>query len=534
MKKIICLIMLLFAATVINAHAEDNTLLLNFYSRTQTLQIMANTDNKFGQAVTAVIVPEGTDPSKAEIGDSIIDIFNTKENGVVEGSIVLPDNLAGGKYAVQLFPFKGGVEYFMYINKPEATSMLSVINEAKTNMAIQNVINTNYKKIGIDNKVFDSVDSSDVARLFNSYRNSGNYTDFYDYYDDYCIAEVTALIKAGEPVAKLLQKYQKYLGIDYSKDYEPLSVETKKCLDDMLKTEDEKQKISEQYYVLRVLAIAQAAENWTKLKEVLVENESIWGPDKTYFNKLVLKDKVYQELFDKKKGLTSLEILKNTFYNSSKTLYNQEQKDNKINETSGGGGGGMSAPTVSNQPISENSFNDMTNHWAKSQVEKLVKKGIISGYPNNTFCPDNEITRAEFITILVKGFPQNVAYETSFVDVPEGAWYESYLAQAQAAGIVVGDSEKRAFPNEPITRQDAAVMLKRALSRYSIDFAESGEAFSDSGSISAYAKDAVYSLVGGGIISGMGDGTFAPAGKTTRAQAAVLLGRAMDKLGGIQ
>lgn len=176
----------------------------------------------------------------------------------------------------------------------------------------------------------------------------------------------------------------------------------------------------------------------------------------------------------------------------------------------------------------------MTSHWARSEVERLVKKGILSGYPDNTFCPDAAITRAEFVTILIKGFPQNTAYTTSFVDIPEGAWYEQYFAEAQAAGIVVGDAEKRAFPNGPISRQDAAVMLKRVLSIYGVDFSESVEIFLDNESISAYAKEAVYSLVSGGIISGMGDGTFAPQGKTTRAQAAVLLGRAMDKLGGVK
>ncbi len=546
MKKIIFLIMLFFATVVFNVYAEADTLNLNFDSKNQSLQIMAETDNEFGQAVTVVIVPEGTVPSEVEINDSVcVDVFNTGENGVIEGSMILPDNLNSGKYAVQLFPFAGEAECFMYINKTVAASMLSVINAAKTNAEIESVFLADYVKIGIDENIFQCVDSSTLARLFNLYRNSGDYTNFDDFYEDYSLAEVTALIKAGEPLDELLIKYQKYLNIDYKNDYETLSAEAKKCLGNILKTADEHMKLNEHYSVLRMLAIVQTAKDWTKLKEVLVQNENVWSPDKTYFNKLVLKDKVYQGLFDKQKELTTKDILADSFYKISMNLYKQEQGQGNNSGSGSGGGGGSTgvgvggdktivAPIKQTPAATSNGFDDMTSHWAKSAVEKLVDKGIINGYPDNTFCPDAEITRAEFITILIKGFPQNEANKTSFVDVSDGAWYEAYLAQAEKAGIVLGDTQKRAFPNQPVTRQDAAVMLRRVLDIYGVSFGESEEEFLDNDSISEYAKDAVYSLVASDIIKGMGDGTFAPGGKTTRAQAAVLINRAMEKIGGVQ
>lgn len=108
----------------------------------------------------------------------------------------------------------------------------------------------------------------------------------------------------------------------------------------------------------------------------------------------------------------------------------------------------------------------------------------------------------------------------SFDDVASGDWYADYVEKAAASGIVRG-SGSLFYPNDTITRQDAAVILYRLLSE-SVTFMESAS-FSDDEQISGYAREAVAGLAGAKIINGMSDGSFQPKGLLTRAQAAALI-----------
>ncbi len=201
----------------------------------------------------------------------------------------------------------------------------------------------------------------------------------------------------------------------------------------------------------------------------------------------------------------------------------------------GGGGGGTGggynvkkdpvSDTNTNQPEQENTsvFNDMVNaEWAKEAVEELYKKGIIAGYGDGIFNPNNSITRAEFIKLLVEAI--GVDTEKSgeeFADVNKDAWYRTYVNAARAAGLVNGDYYNCFNPNELITREDMAVMIYRCYGingeiSYPLDFA-------DAGSVSEYAKEAVAFLNNKGIVNGVGNGKFAPKNTATRAQAAQII-----------
>jgi len=212
----------------------------------------------------------------------------------------------------------------------------------------------------------------------------------------------------------------------------------------------------------------------------------------------------------------------------------------------GGGGGGASAPnptqtptttpTPSNTPeptapISACPFSDMTGaDWAEDAVEYLYKEGIINGRSENTFAPNETVTRAELVKMIVEAFEVTAGNESAaFGDVTEGDWYASYIKKAASAGIVNG-ADGAFRPNDGITREDAALIIFRALG-----LENSGEiTFSDAADISDYAKDAISAMVENGYINGMGDGSFKPKATLTRAQAAQLIYNAITKGGNAQ
>ncbi len=167
------------------------------------------------------------------------------------------------------------------------------------------------------------------------------------------------------------------------------------------------------------------------------------------------------------------------------------------------------------------SFNDVkANAWYKKQAESLAAKGIVGGRGGNNFAPDANVTRAEFMVMLVKAMGAYDETATcSFTDVSKDAWYYTYVASAVKAGITSGIGNNKFGPNDNITRQDMAVMLVNALGDKTIDNADKYLTASDANTISAYAKNAVALCVKNEFMVGSGD-KLTPKATSTRAMAA--------------
>lgn len=170
---------------------------------------------------------------------------------------------------------------------------------------------------------------------------------------------------------------------------------------------------------------------------------------------------------------------------------------------------------------SGNPFTDLKGHWAEEDVLKAVEKGLFRGTSSTTFDPDKTLTRGMMVTVLYRLAGEPAVVRTSpFADVADSAYYADAVAWAAEEGIVLGVSETSFAPHAPITRQQLAAVLYR----YCGSPAASGSLspYPDSGSVAAYAEDAMSWAVGSGIIQGSG-GKLLPTGQTTRAQAAVML-----------
>ena len=170
-------------------------------------------------------------------------------------------------------------------------------------------------------------------------------------------------------------------------------------------------------------------------------------------------------------------------------------------------------------------FDDMVGHWAQKDVMAMYDAGIVSGVTETTFEPDRNITRAEFATLIAKTLGLKPEVTTAFYDVLAGDWFAGYVGATAKAGIIVG-SDGTFRPNDTITRQEMAVIIMKAYT-YLGKKAGTGaiDNFADKAEIAVWAAPYVDQAATAGLISGMGDGTFAPLANATRAQAVSLISR---------
>lgn len=162
--------------------------------------------------------------------------------------------------------------------------------------------------------------------------------------------------------------------------------------------------------------------------------------------------------------------------------------------------------------------------WATEAILALTEKGVLSGRGDGKFYPNDTVTREEFVKMIVTVFDSlESGVICEFEDIANTRWSYSYIASAVRLGIVNGVDGQRFNPEGTVTREDMAVILYRAYTMMETGKKGSKAAFTDAAAIADYAKDAVSALSFLGVVNGMGDGTFAPKGKVTRAQAAKVL-----------
>ena len=192
-------------------------------------------------------------------------------------------------------------------------------------------------------------------------------------------------------------------------------------------------------------------------------------------------------------------------------------------------------PPVDAEPEKEIPFNDIENIvWAKDYIADLYELGIVSGDGDGSFHPERQVSREEFLKMLIESLDIDVASKeaASFEDCDPDAWYYPYVQIASTNKITKGIDRKHFGIGQSITRQDMAVLLSKALAIKNVTAMESEYEFKDVDAISEYAQIEVSKMYALGLISGFEDGTFAPKAYTTRAQAAVIIGRALEILGG--
>jgi uncharacterized repeat protein (TIGR02543 family) len=182
-------------------------------------------------------------------------------------------------------------------------------------------------------------------------------------------------------------------------------------------------------------------------------------------------------------------------------------------------------------------FQDVANHWAKDAVNDMGSRMIVTGEGNDQFNPDQDITRAEFAAIIVRGLGLKLENEaTSFSDVNTSDWYSSAIQTAYTYDLISGFADGTYHPMDKITREQAMTIIAKAMKitalKEKFPIVETGQLlspFADSNQVSTWAKDSVADSLQAGIVSGRSGTQLAPKAHITRAEVAVIVQRLLQK-----
>ncbi|MBP3360074.1 MAG: S-layer homology domain-containing protein [Clostridia bacterium] len=357
-----------------------------------------------------------------------------------------------------------------------------------------------------------------------------------------------------ERFVEFLDTYSNYIGAEEYINNAFVNVNDKNKVIGKILSDDFKnlEEFKEAYTDNVILGVVSETIHWTEVAEVIESEKVYLGLDQSIDNiKKQNRYLVYSKLIGEE--FSSIEKLKNAYSDAIKEVISELSKQNE--KKSGGGGGGNrnsgSSPATNGIPqdivVYQPSVHKKTEEdvreaelfddakevpWAREQINRLANQKIISGYGDGKFGVFDNVTRGQFTKILTNalGITPSEEKEMSFNDVSRDDIFREEISACYSAGIINGQSENKFGINEPITREDACVILDRAL-KFIEYKPEGGSAsdFSDVGEISEYAKEAVAVLSGEGLIQGS-DGLFRPKNNITRAETAVIIVRVLDKL----
>ena len=179
-----------------------------------------------------------------------------------------------------------------------------------------------------------------------------------------------------------------------------------------------------------------------------------------------------------------------------------------------------SGTSVGTAPVAV--YNDVAStHWAYEYVKTLSDAGIVNGVGDNRFEPNAALTRAAYVKMLAEIVKANVSdISSKFSDVKSDEWYSSYIAWAVENGIITGYDDDTFGPDDAITREQMAIIAIRFAEKFNITLpsVNANVTYSDDATIGDYAREAVYKLQAAGIMVGNGDSTFTPKSTATRAE----------------
>lgn len=215
--------------------------------------------------------------------------------------------------------------------------------------------------------------------------------------------------------------------------------------------------------------------------------------------------------------------------------------------------------------VSAAEFTDIGGHWAEESIRTLSDKGVVNGVTDTQYMPDGEVTRAEYLKMIMEttGLKPVTTVNGSCLDATAEDWFAPYLKRALMCGLVpdamvAGYKENVSYTldeagnaistnvsysgafngNLPITREEMAVLTQyvyqytRTILTNEVVKTDKLKPFADDEKISSWAAVPVKQAVANGFMEGMDDNMFNPTHTATRAQAATIILRVLNKIGG--
>lgn len=521
-------------------------------SQTDNIEISGNGSG----ILTVIITPPGL--TLDSLTDSVLPLYYniiTANNSFYNIKYNVASDFEGGECNVYVTDETGlTVSSSLIIpssqNNPDLIKKLKASGSAKL---LSDTIDENCALLGIDttDELWISSKTAIAGILISSGSEYENIKEFYHaYHKAYATASLNG--KNEEEISAILRNNRIYLGIDADSDfddYEFVADNAKKALVKLISEADFAKLIKEEknhdfvnvFSDLKFVAEVSSASGYMTLKEIITDKyENVLSPSENkYYKKLTYPDKVFSKMMSYE--LSDTAKIKKAFEECAKKCYDEENPPKPSKGSGGGGGGGGGSVTLprtdntqkdTNELKPEIIFDDVTDyHWAYNPISFLADKQILNGY-GNLFKPDQSITRAEFVALICRVFRLTSSEQTTdFKDVDSSDWYCGYVQTAAENGIVQGDENGFFNPDKHITRQDACVIINRAVSNYGIEL-KPGKAviFDDKNDIALYALSDVSILFANKIVKGTTDKTFEPQNPISRAQTAQLIYNTMEYL----
>ncbi|WP_171646066.1 S-layer homology domain-containing protein [Paenibacillus phytorum] len=172
---------------------------------------------------------------------------------------------------------------------------------------------------------------------------------------------------------------------------------------------------------------------------------------------------------------------------------------------------------------------DIKGHWAEKTVGTFVKLRIIDGYEDGSFHPDGKITRAEFAAIIARVFDISSRPNHSVIlNDLDNHWARVVIEKLASSGVIAGYEDGTFKPDQTISREEMVVILSRVINLSNLDKDASKGNLTDLASASSYAVNQIKDAAEAGLISGKNDGIFDPHGNSTRAEALTVILNALN------
>lgn len=534
MKKAGIMSFVVSMATILSVNcAYADSMLVKYHTEEGKVVLQGSFDNLKNTNAGLMILPESVERANLTEYDIssekyLLDTVKIDKYGDFIKSVVMPDNAATGKYKIYLSHGTNIMEdELLYTNIGEVSTIVAQLYK-KTGQEYSTYYAANAEKLGIQQSEFNLYQNT-ICEIMQKRKISDTVEFIKEQNKILALCRIMAL-KADEAV----QQSETYFDIDYEKDFEPLTENIKQSFIEYVTSEDKLTKSSENvFWHSYIMANIKNVENYSELQKKIMEYNHKIQLDLTAYNSLsdYFKSRVFYEMYEK--GIEKYEQIVSLFNAAVTNARGQILLPGGTGSTGGSGGGGSSSSGIITSAVSVDSpssserilFSDVSGHWAEQAVFSLYNKGVISGFQDNTYRPENKITRAEFIKIMAGILKLPPSQNSSFSDVNANDWFFGSVSSAEAAGLILGTNGKF-NPDENITRQDVAVIIYRILEQKGINLNNDIQ-FIDENKISDYAKTAVSKLGGAKILQGF-DGAFNPTNNATRAEIAVLAERIMN------
>ena len=483
---------------------------------------------------------------------------DTAADGEFNATIKL-DNISNGDYDLYVGAYDLGVPIDKNIFYTDSSDVLQVFEEVNDivkaggsiisaidsiSSSIPNNTYSNAKILGLDSSYYSSMNTIGKTEIENILKINQQYADVDDLNDKFYTALAIAVLGNANStnIKNIINDFETIYNFDSCVTYplfEKLNQNNDNVINVLVGTKlDSIPAIQNKFNEKIVLEGIRCSKNIGEAKEIYQTYQSLFDFS-SFVNWSI--ERIAQETAGK--TYESYSVLYSTLQTSydSEMNGNNNSSNNSNNNGAGGFGGGSAGdgglsmgafPTQSIPTVQEYSFEDIADYrWAVDSIEFLHEKNIINGYGDGKFYPEKNITREEFLVIVLKALGlDETGYSCDFVDVEEGYWAREYVATAYNKKIIYGIGDGVFGIGHNITRQDMAVIINRAVtvSNHSIESIREEKPFDDNEMISDYAQESIAVMYKGGIINGYDDGTFKPQNSATRAEVACMVAKILQ------